>query len=285
MPRSKPEHTTNITGAEPPESRFVDAGGVRIHYQEIGSGPAVLFLHGGGPGATGWGNFSRNAPIVGKDHRAIVIDLPQFGQSAKVTIAQAPLAYNAKVIAGFLDALKLDQVSLIGNSLGGGSAAKFAIDYPDRVQRLVLMGASGHGPSAFTPTPNDGIRQMVRYYDNPSPERMRAIIEALVFDPKLITDDLVRMRYEASIDGDILDLQRKGRPPRSEDLATELSRVMAPTLLIWGREERFSTLEHALFFLRRIPKADLVVLAGCGHWVQWERPDAFNRLVLDFLGA
>lgn len=284
MPHAKSE-TPNSAVAEGPESKFVDAGGVQIHYQEMGAGPVVLFLHGGGPGATGWGNFSRNAPSISERHRAIVIDLPQFGRSAKVTISQAPLAFNAKVIASFLDALKVDEVSLVGNSLGGGSAAKFAIDFPHRVQKLVLMGASGHGPSAFTPTPNDAIRQMVRYYDGPSLERMRAIIEALVFDQKMVTDELVNARYQGSIEKENLDLQRQGRPPRSEDLATELSRITAPTLLIWGREERFSTLEHALFFLRRIPKADLVVLAQCGHWVQWERPEDFNRLVIDFLGA
>jgi 4,5:9,10-diseco-3-hydroxy-5,9,17-trioxoandrosta-1(10),2-diene-4-oate hydrolase len=274
-----------MPGTAAPRSSFIDAGGVRIHYQEIGSGSPVLFLHGGGPGATGWGNFSRNAPVIAGRHRSIVMDMPQYGGSAKVPINGGLLAFNARVISDFIGALGIDRVSLIGNSMGGGTAAKFAIDYPDRVDRLVLMGASGHGPSAFMPTPNESIRQMIRYYDDPSPGRMRAIIEALVSDPSQVTEELVQARYQSSVDPEIVELQRSNRPPRSEDLATELARIKAPTLLIWGREERFSTLEHALLFLRRIPRADLIILAECGHWVQWERPDEFNRLVLDFLSA
>lgn len=268
-----------------PESRFVDVEGVRIHYHDLGDGPAVLLLHGGGPGASGWGNFSRNGPVIAERRRAIVIDLPQFGKSSKIAIREPLLAYNARVIRSFVEKLGLDRPSLIGNSMGGGTAAKFAIDYPDCVDRLVLMGASGHGPSAFTPTPNDAIRKMVRYYDHPSKERMREIIEALIFDSSLLTDEFVEARYRGSIDPEIILLHKEAPPPRSEDLALELQRISAPTLLIWGREERFSTLEHALLFLRRIPRADLTILAGCGHWVQWERPEAFNRLVLEFLDA
>jgi pimeloyl-ACP methyl ester carboxylesterase len=265
------------------EEGFCDASGVRIHYCAAGSGSPVICLHGGGPGATGMGNFRRNFRALASSFRTIVIDLPQFGQSDKPVIAERLLAFNARVLNDFMAALGVAKAAFVGNSLGGGTAAKVAIDYPDRVTSLVLMGPSGHGPSLFVPPPTEGIRKLRSYYRDPTRSRMRDFLETFVADPSLITDELLDERFENSIRPEILELQRTAQPPRSEDLILELKKIEVPTLLIWGREERFVPLDHALSFARNIPNATLIVVPNCGHWVQYENPQVFNDVTVRFL--
>lgn len=265
------------------EEGFCDANGIRLHYCAAGSGSPVICLHGGGPGATGMGNFRRNLSAVASSFRTIVIDLPQFGQSDKPVITERLLSFNARVLNDFMDALGIAKAAYIGNSLGGGTAAKVAIDYPDRVVSLVLMGPSGHGPSLFVPPPPEGIRKLRSYYRDPNRDRMRDFLETFVADPSLITDELIDERFKNSMQPDILALQKTAQPPRSEDLTLELKNIQAPTLLIWGREERFVPLDHALSFARNIPNATLIVVPNCGHWVQYENPPVFNDAAINFL--
>lgn len=124
------------------ESRSVEFDGLNIHYEQSGSGPALIFVHGGGPGSSGLSNFSRNMAAFADRYRVIAIDLPGYGQSTKLKISEPLWGYYAKVLAGFIDALGLGKAHLVGNSLGGASALKTALDFPEKVDRLVLMGRS-----------------------------------------------------------------------------------------------------------------------------------------------
>jgi pimeloyl-ACP methyl ester carboxylesterase len=187
----------------------------------------------------------------------------------------------------FLDTLGLEKAHFVGNSMGGGTSLKTAIHYPDRVGRLVLMGAAGQGASLFTTGPTEGIRALRSYYDEPSAERMRALIKLFVSDQSRVTDELVKERYEASVDPEVLDLQKRERAAGgaggAEVLTGELHKVRAPTLIVWGADDRFVPLDAGLVFMRNIKGAQLHVFSNCGHWAQAEHAAEFDRLVIDFL--
>jgi 4,5:9,10-diseco-3-hydroxy-5,9,17-trioxoandrosta-1(10),2-diene-4-oate hydrolase len=265
--------------------RYLVAEGVRIHYGDVGSGSPVLLLHGAGPGADAWGNFRANIDDLSASHRLLLPDLPRFGRSDKVGTERPRLDFLAGVLGAFLDELDIDRLDIVGNSLGGQSGMKLAIDQPGRIRRVVVVGSNAISRTAFSPLPAEAVRRIASYYqgDGPSPERMRGLIEALVFDGARVTDELVAERFEASIDPEVVALNRSGHWPR-QSLDAELGRLAAPTLLVWGQDDRASPIESALMMLRVIPDARLHVFNRCGHWAQIERATEFNRLVLDFLG-
>lgn len=274
---------TTLQLTEESTSRFVQADKIRIHYNEAGTGgPPIVCLHGGGPGASGWSNYRQNLDALSGARQTLLVDLPQYGKSDAVVINEPRLAYNARVLKDMFDALGFDKVTLVGNSMGGGTSAKFAIDYPERVEKLILMGAAGGGESIFMPTPLEGIKVLTSYWDAPSREAMRKIIEIFVYDSSFMTEELLEQRYQSSINPTIMEARAKSRSPL-EDLSADLKRIQARTLVIWGRDDRFVPMDHALGFNKRIPDATLVVLPKCGHWAQYEHSDEFNRLVLDFI--
>ena len=270
------------------KSRSVAFDGLNIHYDEAGVGPALIFVHGGGPGSSGLSNFSRNMAAFADRYRTIAIDLPGYGQSTKLKITEPLWGYYAKVLAGFIDALGLGKAHLVGNSLGGASALKTAVDFPDKVDRLVLMGPGG-GYSLFEKQPSEGIRSLVTFYSPPGPsmERLRQFLDYLVYDPSSVTDELLQQRLDQAMDpetAEFMPLRVGPNLPPIEDLWRErLDRVQHETLLIWGREDRVNPLDQSLILMRQIPNARLLVLPKCGHWAQWEKADEFNRTVSAFL--
>ncbi|MGD9893604.1 MAG: alpha/beta fold hydrolase [Dehalococcoidia bacterium] len=273
--------TTELT--EEATSRFVQAGSIRMHYNEAGTGgPPLVCIHGGGPGASGWSNFRQNLPALSAIRRTLLVDMPQYGKSEAVVVNEPRLGYNARNLKAMLDALDIDKVTLIGNSMGGGTSVKFAIDYPDRVDRLVLMGSAGFGPSLFTPQPTEGIKFLGNFYRNPTREAMKNIIDVFVYDSSFMTEELLEQRYQAAMDPAIMEARKNSNTPY-EDLTADLRKIKAQTLIIWGADDRFVPLDQGLGFLRHIPDARLVVLPRCGHWAQYEHADEFDRLVIDFL--
>jgi 4,5:9,10-diseco-3-hydroxy-5,9,17-trioxoandrosta-1(10),2-diene-4-oate hydrolase len=270
------------------ESRFVEFNGLKIHYDQAGHGPAIIFVHGGGPGSSGLSNFSRNLSAFADRYRTITIDLPGYGQSTKLRIQEPLWGYYAKVLAGFIDALGLAKAHLVGNSMGGAASLKTAIDFPEKVDRLVLMGPGG-GYSLFGQQLSDGIRSLVTFYSPPGPslQRLKAFIEYLVFDPSSVPDELVAERLEQARDPETAEFMplRAGpdMPPIEELWRERLDSLPHQTLIIWGREDRVNPLDQGLILMRQIPNARFLVIPRCGHWVQWEKADEFNRTVADFL--
>jgi 2-hydroxy-6-oxonona-2,4-dienedioate hydrolase/4,5:9,10-diseco-3-hydroxy-5,9,17-trioxoandrosta-1(10),2-diene-4-oate hydrolase len=269
-------------------SRFVEFDGLRIHYDEAGSGPALIFVHGGGPGSSGLSNFSRNVAAFANRYRVIAIDLPGYGQSTKQRITEPLWAYYAKVLAGFIDALGLGKAHLVGNSLGGAASLKTALDFPEKVDRLVLMGPGG-GYSLFEKQPSDGIRSLVTFYLPPGPsiERLREFLNYLVYDPASVPDALLQERLERALDpetAEFMPLRVGPNMPPIDDLWRErLDRLPHETLIIWGREDRVNPMDQGLILMRQIPNARFLVMPRCGHWAQWEKADEFNRTVAAFL--
>jgi 4,5:9,10-diseco-3-hydroxy-5,9,17-trioxoandrosta-1(10),2-diene-4-oate hydrolase len=277
-------------------SRYAKAGQISLHYHEAGADhegrlPVVL-LHGGGPGAAAWSNFGRNLQVLSRTFRTLAVDQPGFGLSDKPEVEGNYFRFAADALAGLLDALEIDKVHLVGNSLGGGTAVRFALTYPDRVGRLALMGPGGLSLNLFSPDPTEGIKRLYEFSAPPGPskEKLAAFVRTMVFDQSLVTDELIEERFRVASDPESLAAMASMgasfmQPETFEDglLWREAYRLRHSVLLVWGREDRVNPLDGAFAALKLIPKAQLHVFPRCGHWAQLERFDEFNRLVADFL--
>ncbi|MGQ4618844.1 alpha/beta fold hydrolase [Nocardia sp. R7R-8] len=264
-----------------------------ISIAECGQGPALVMLHGGGPGASGISNYHQNLPALAQRFRVILPDQPGFGASYRPTEADLDARSITEItidaLGQALDALGIERFHLLGNSLGGAAAIAMAQTQPRRVAKLVLM-APGGGWLPFGPTPTEGQKEMFRYYNGggPSEKKMANFIRTMVFDHKQFGEDVVRARYEASLDASHIEFyhrynaafaKRHGMDP----LWRDLHKITAPTLLLWGRDDRTITLDGAQIMLKNIRDVQLHVFGNCGHWVQLERAREFERLVTDFL--
>ncbi|MBC6448272.1 4,5:9,10-diseco-3-hydroxy-5,9,17-trioxoandrosta-1(10),2-diene-4-oate hydrolase [Actinokineospora xionganensis] len=273
-------------------SGFVDAGGYQVHYQESGSGTPVVLLHGGGPGACGWSNFGPNFPVFAERFRTILIDQPGYGKSDRPEVKGQYFTFSADALLATLDALGVEKADMVGNSLGGGTAVRFALRHPDRAGRLVLMAPGGLSLNVFSPDPTEGVQKLARFGAPPGPskEKLAEFLRTLVFDRSLVTDELVDERFEAAADAESLRAMASMgasfmRPDTFEEgmLWREAHRLRQRVLLVWGREDRVNPLDGALVALKLISRAQLHVFGRCGHWAQLEKFAEFNRLVLDFL--
>ncbi|MFX1676692.1 2-hydroxy-6-oxo-6-phenylhexa-2,4-dienoate hydrolase [Paraburkholderia sp. A2WS-5] len=259
-----------------------------IHFNDAGSGQTVVMLHGGGPGASGWSNYYRNVDaLVSAGFRVLLIDSPGFNKSGEIVSDVPRNLLNARATKGVLDALGIDKAHLVGNSMGGASALSFALEYPERMDRLVLMGPGAQGPSIIQPQPGEGIKRMFKLYMQPTYENFEAMLEVFVYDPKAITEELRQGRW-SNIESNLNHLKNFVEssnlcPVTKWDLSARFPEIAHRTLVTWGRDDRFVPLDHGLRMINTLQDARLHILPKCGHWAQWEHADEFNRLVIDFL--
>jgi pimeloyl-ACP methyl ester carboxylesterase len=252
-----------------------------------------LLLHGGGIDSA-WLSWGASIVPLSKSHRVFAPDLPGYGESDQPDV-QYTLDYYVQFVASLLQALGLEKVSLIGLSLGGGIALRFALDYPARVDKLVPVdpyGILGEYPAhklsyLYVHSPFNALsyrlvglsRGMVR----------QSLLSGAFHDPQRLAPELVE------------DVYRAGKAPGagnacasfqryellwngvSTDLRSRLHEIAAPTLFVNGSEDRLVTATAAREAQRLTPNAKLYILEGCAHWSQREKPDEFNRVVLDFL--
>jgi 4,5:9,10-diseco-3-hydroxy-5,9,17-trioxoandrosta-1(10),2-diene-4-oate hydrolase len=271
-------------------SRRASAGELTLHYHEVGTatGTPVVMLHGGGPGASAWSNFGANLGVFARRFRTLAVDQPGFGESDKPAVQGQYFTFSADALAGLLDTLGIERVHLVGNSLGGGTAVRFALRHPDRAGALVLMAPGGLGLNVFSPDPTEGVKRLQRFAAAPSAEAMRAFLHTLVHDRSLVTDELVEERFRLASDPEaaaaMASLGMSFVTSHEESLLwREAHRLRQRVLLIWGREDRVNPLDGALVALKVVLRAQLHVFGGCGHWAQLEKFDEFNRLAMDFI--
>jgi pimeloyl-ACP methyl ester carboxylesterase len=265
--------------------RTIDAAGIATHYHDIGSGRPVLLLHGSGPGVSAWANWQHNIPVLAQHYRVIAPDIVGFGYTQRPEDVHYSLSTWIDHVWAFLDALGIGQTSLVGNSLGGRIGLGMASQHPERLDRMVLMGAPGVGM-----TLTDGLRALRDY--QPSEQNMRdLLVGCFAVDPAIITDELVRTRYQASVAPGAFEAYRdmffSPRHAGSELGITEeeVQAIGTRSLLVHGREDKVVPVEVAWNMVRLLPDADLSVFARCGHWTQIERAGDFNTLVANFLGG
>lgn len=282
---------SNSTSAPAMSSRFVQVGARKIFLSEAGNGPAVLMLHGGGPGASGATNYSRNIEALSKHFRVLVPDMPGYGKSSKGVDRNDPFGDLASSMLSMLNILGLRRVHIIGNSLGGACGLRMAIEHPDAVGRLVLMGPGGVNTTRGLPTP--GLKRLLTYYkgEGPSLEKITQFIRGdLVYDGSQVPESVIRERYQSSIDPEVIAapplLGPKGIPNfKALDFTRDprLSTVEQPTLVLWGTEDKVNRPSGGESLQKRMPHCDLYLFSKTGHWVQWERADEFNAVVTAFL--
>lgn len=273
-----------MTETERPEvGGTVDAGGVKTNYLEAGSGAAVVLVHGSGPGVTAYANWRLVIPALAEQFHVIAPDMVGFG----FTDRPADVTYNlqtwADQVIGVLDGLGIRKASVVGNSFGGAIGLRLATNYPDRVDKLVLMGSMGVD---FPIT--EGLDRVWGY--EPSFENMRKVLDVFAYNRELVPDELAEVRYRASMQPGFQESYGSMFPaPRQrwvEAMCTpeeQIRRIPHETLIVAGREDKVIPVETSLTLFRLIDRGELHVYPHCGHWTQIERSADFNKLVSDFL--
>lgn len=271
--------------------RTVTAGKRQIFISEVGEGYPILMLHGGGAGASGLSNYSRNIAALAQHFRVVVADMPGYGQSTKGVDRSDPFGDLAHAMLGLLDALQIKSAHVVGNSLGGACALRMALDAPARVSALVLMGPGGVGTTRGLPTP--GLKRLLSYYKGSGPSRekiTRFIREYLVYDGSLVSDAMIEERYRASIDPQVIAAPPL-RGPNSLKAALRmdftrdprLASCQVPTLVLWGSADKVNRPSGGPTLQKLLPNCDLYLFCKTGHWVQWERAEEFNAVVSSYL--
>jgi len=262
----------------------IPAAGHQTAYHEAGDGRPVVLLHGSGPGVTAWSNWSGVLPALADDHRVLAPDIAGFGGTVFQERAEYGIKLWTRWLFEFLDALDIPSAVLVGNSFGGGLALAATLRDPSRVDGLVLLGTP-----AGTFTMTEGLRAGWHY--EPDPHRMRSVLRLFPYDKDLVTDEMVRVRYEASAVPGAQEAYRKlipepgpGDTPVKGVPEDRLRTIGKPTLIVHGREDQVIPVELGWRLARSIPDSELHVFGRCGHWVQLERPAAFIALVRDFVG-
>ena len=275
-----------------PQDRYVKIGDINIRYWAEGDkGSNVILIHGLGASADIWMN---NISALAERHRVYVPDLVGFGHSDKPRVEYSPL-YMAAFINAFMTTLNIKDAFLIGQSLGGGIALMHQLRFPGSVQKLVLVDSAGLGREmpllmrlATVPILGDLIVM-------PSRSGVAFVLRQLVYDPAVITDELIDIHFEINFSlgavKSVLNVLRAcatirgARPDVLDPVMNNLDKINIPTLIIWGREDPLFPVGHACFAMEKMPDSHLYIFDRCGHMPNLERPEEFNSLVLKFLGG
>ncbi|CAG2153884.1 alpha/beta fold hydrolase [Cupriavidus numazuensis] len=273
------------TSKDPEIGRSVRAAGIVTNYHDEGSGRPVLLIHGSGPGVTAWANWRLTLPALAQSCRPIAPDIVGFGYTERPDSARYGRELWLQHLVGFMDALDLSEVDVIGNSFGGALALWLATNHPERVRKMVLMGSVGV-PFELTA----GLDAVWGY--QPSRQNMHDLLRTFAYDHSLLSDTLAESRFQASVRPGYQETFSQMFPaPRQRSIEAlavpdgKLSALQQPTLIVHGREDRVipTSTSERLFSL--IPNAELHMFPGCGHWVQIEKAARFNQLVTDFLAS
>lgn len=270
--------------ANPEIGERVDVGGIGTNYIVAGEGEPLILIHGSGPGVTAYANWRGVIPDFAQHFRCYAPDTLGFGYTDFPAHIQG---FDMDVwiahLTGFMDALGIERAHFIGNSYGGALALALAARHPERVNRLVLMGAAG---VRFDVT--DGLRKVWGY--QPSVEAMRDLMTTFAFDAGLVKDEIVRSRFEASVRPGAQEAFSSLFPePRQrwlDALATDEDKLAAlelEVLLVHGREDVIVPHSVSERFHELIPNSELHLFGKCGHWTQIEKRERFVALVTPFL--
>ena len=278
--------TTTTAPTAIPEGKYLDIGDIsglpqRIHYHEQGEGEVVIFLHGAGGGASGYSNFKGNYPVFAEaGYRSIVPDLIGYGLSSKPDLPQYDLDLFIAGVKGLVDGLGLKNITLLGNSLGGAVALGYALAYPQDVARLILM-APGGVEDLDTYLAMPGIANMFEIYKSgkTGADAMRAVMTMQLFDPSLLTEEIINERAPIAL----TQTNAARSVLKVPNMTARLHELRCPVFGFWGINDQFNPASGAAKLLDNCPNARMVMLNRCGHWVQVEHREMFNRSCIDFM--
>ena len=274
--------------SRPEIGNSIKTGNFTTNYLEVGEnngGTPLIFIHGSGPGVSAYANWRLVLPEVGKENHAYALDMVGFGYSDKPTGDQVDYGIDlwTQQIVDFMDALKIEKANLVGNSFGGSLAFSMALNYPDRVNLVITMGAMG--------TEMDipyGLNEVWGYKG--TRDHMAELVDLFTYDKSFASDELITTRHEASREPGFHEAFSSMFPyPRQSSVDNlsfsdeQLKTIKNRTLLVHGREDKVVPNETSLHLSNLLEKADLHLFAGCGHWVQIEKSKEFSELVNNFV--
>lgn len=269
----------------PEIGKSVVAAGLKTNYLEQGDGEPVVLIHGSGPGVTAYANWRLAIPGLATKYRVLAPDIAGFGYTERKDDTQYHLDFWVQHLTEWMAAVGVKKARFVGNSFGGALTLALTARHPELVDRLVLMGAAGVD---FEVGP--GLEAVWGY--QPSLDNMREIARSFAYDTSIITEDLVKSRYEASIRPGFQESYSKlfGAPRQrhAKALATpdaDIRQIQQRALVIHGRDDKVVPLSNSLKLHQLLQHSDLHVFGECGHWTQIERKDQFVKLVLDFFAS
>jgi 4,5:9,10-diseco-3-hydroxy-5,9,17-trioxoandrosta-1(10),2-diene-4-oate hydrolase len=269
--------------------RFQEINGVRLHYNELGSGPALICTHGGGPGANAWDNTKWIFAELAEKFHTILLDTPGYGESQKyVKRNGVPMdAFVSGYIIGLMDHLGIDKAHLHGSAQYVPAVVRTAIDHPDRVGKLIIScGSVGHEVPGLPKREgrSPGLESLNIFADNPTRENMVRTMEFFTKRPEFRTDEIVDMRLQAALREGVIESRREMQSSSNSDLHDRLPMLQTESLILWGNEDNVTYVDGALRCLYNMPKSRAVIFGdGSGHFVFQEHPEECAHLVIDFL--
>ena len=272
-----------------PQDQYVQVGQINTRYWTLGNkGTTIILLHGIGSSVETW---THNINVLAQHHRVYAVDLVGAGRSDKPPVTYS-LTKLAQFVKDFMDAINIESACLVGNSLGGGVALQFALNFPRQVEKLVLVNSLGLGKE-ITFTLRLATLPFVGRLFSPSRSGTALALKQSVYDSTLISDEWVELYYQiATLPGAwetnlaIIDTNINLFGVRSEvynPIVARLATITAPTLVFWGQQDRIVPVAHAAVATQGLPSARIHIFDPCGHWPQFERSEEFNTLVLEFL--
>ena len=263
---------------------YVQADGIKTFVVKAGSGHPLLLIHGASPGASSLVNWKLNIePLAAAGFAVYAYDQPGFGYTDNPS--DHSIEYRVTHGKALIDALGLDRFHVVGNSVGGYIAARLAFE-DKRVKSFVTTTSGSLSPqgSAESQALAKKHSEELREYE-PSLENMRKLTLGTIFNQELVTEELVRERYEMSTGKNYEAQLQRRNAARQKPVYEELKQLRIKTLLLWGCNDRGVSVERGLELLRSIPGAEFHLFDRCAHWVQWDRADRFNKIVADFLSS
>lgn len=276
-------------GGIAPRSHYVIVDELPVHYVAAGQGEAVVLLHGGGGGCAKW--YGTIGPLA-QHFRVLAPDLPGFGLSARPRLEQGGRDFLLSWLSSFMPAAGIDRASLVGSSFGGLLALSFALRYPHRLTRLVLMDAMGLGREMPLRFRLLGVPLLGWLLTIPSRRVTSSLFRSLLVhqprlsDAGLITDYLYQVSASPGFHSAFSKGAREFTALGGQKLIfsdEQLRSVAVPTLALWGEQDRFFPPSHARRVASLIPGARLRFIAGAGHVPNWDSPETVNAALLDFL--
>jgi pimeloyl-ACP methyl ester carboxylesterase len=264
------------------QEKAIEVLGQRIHYLEAGSGPTVVLLHGLGADSTTW---LPTIPVLASHFHVYALDQIGFGQSDKPMIPYRPRTL-VDFLMGFLDQLGIEKATLVGNSLGGWTAAAFAIEHPARVDKLVLVGAAGLAPRLWNGPTRD--RAWLEQLNPSTLAGYRQLLSLAFYHQQMLTNEFIAQRFARKLkinDGYTISRFLESFEHGEDRLDERLKTLKAPTLVLWGAGDELVPLGSGKTLAAIIPGAQLIIFDRCGHILQEDCPEAFNGALLQFLSA
>jgi pimeloyl-ACP methyl ester carboxylesterase len=263
---------------------YLDVLGLRTFYIRAGEGHPLVLCHGGSPGTCSSVNWKLNIePLAAAGLAIYAFDQPGFGCTDNPT--DYSLDARFAHARAFVDAMKIERYHVMGNSMGAYLAARLALEDP-RARRLVLVSSNTLAPkgSPESQAKSKKHAEELRAY-TPSYENMLKMTQGTLYRQDLVTEELVRERYEMSTGKNHDAKLARANAAKSKSLDDELGNLKSKTLILWGRNDHGTSLDQALLLFLKIPQAELHIFDQCAHWVQWDHADRFNVLISDFLKA